>query len=121
MHLLALYGSGGHSTELSLLLSLLTHEITTLSAVLQNTDTHSTPPAHAQRYTIERPREVHGSYTKAIWGTIRTTYQSSKLLKEIEPDCILVNGPGVSLCMVIANWVAHLPIPRIHAKLIKRI
>lgn len=61
-------------------------------------------PMNTKFYTIPRSREVGQSYIIAIWMTIYAFFVSLRLVYQLKPSLLLVNGPGTCLpvCLSIA-------------------
>lgn len=59
-------------------------------------------PQDAQFIRIPRSREVGQSYITAIWSTLVAFVACLKLVFSLQPQLVLVNGPGTCLPICIA-------------------
>jgi len=108
--IMIIWGSGGHTTEMILLLKKLKVEkFQPIYNVLANTDETSTRKIQASEspilecsswHRIIRSREVKQSWITTIWTTFLSCWQSIYIVITLQPKLILCNGPGtcVPLC-----------------------
>ena len=128
---LVVLGSGGHTTEMLHLLSSINNyeNYAPLNYIIASSDTTSQNrlkafsstaqmgdngkkstskdgiklPPHCQIYKIPRAREVGQSYLSSIFTTLQSIlYTGHLILFQIQPDLLLLNGPGT--CLPIALW-----------------
>lgn len=128
---IAVLGSGGHTTEMIILLSSITsHDnYQPLNYIIASTDTtsiqrlqefrkpadennykddqktnkHIALPPYNNIFYIPRAREVGQSYFTSIFTTIYSIIHTAHIvLIKTQPDLVLLNGPGT--CLPIAFW-----------------
>ncbi|XP_060071076.1 UDP-N-acetylglucosamine transferase subunit ALG14 homolog [Ylistrum balloti] len=115
---LAIVGSGGHTTEILTLMSGLGEHYTPRYYVIANTDTMSEEKVHdfevkrgqgnSKNYEIHkipRSREVKQSWVTTVLSTLRATLVSFPLVFRLRPNIILCNGPGTCIPICIAGFV----------------
>ncbi|XP_022915917.2 UDP-N-acetylglucosamine transferase subunit ALG14 [Onthophagus taurus] len=107
-------GSGGHTTEMLLLIQGLDFKkYTPRSYIIAKTDTttykkikHFESTLNEGSYTIykvPRSREVHQSYITSIFSTLYSILYCIPLILKIRPEVVLCNGPGT--CIPICGLV----------------
>ena len=107
-HLLAVFGSGGHTKELLALLAALPRGFAASRAfVCADTDATSLPSAlalgvltqaeAARVHRIARAREVGQPAAAAVWGTLRGFAHALRVVRAEQPHVLLVNGPGTCI------------------------
>ncbi|KAI8997032.1 oligosaccharide biosynthesis protein Alg14-like protein [Pilobolus umbonatus] len=112
-------GSGGHTTEMLQLIQSLDPQIyNNRHYILTHTDTLSELKAidyertrKTGTYTISkipRAREVNQPMITVIWTMMISILKSIKILKSINPDLILCNGPGSCLPICILAYIPRL-------------
>lgn len=126
---LVVLGSGGHTTEMLHLLSSIQHEefYSPIDYIVASTDTNSVKriealnssnfgkgkkkmslPPHQNIYQIPRSREVGQSYLTSIFTTLYSIFYTAHLiLFKIQPDLLLINGPGTSLPVALWTFIAR--------------
>ena len=112
---LAIAGSGGHTTELIRLMSSLPSSFTPRAYVMATTDRMSLSKIQCfeeehqslnagvfEIHRIPRSREVRQSWLSTVWTTLYAVAHSIPLLWSIKPDLILCNGPGtcIPICFI---------------------
>ncbi|XP_063283372.1 UDP-N-acetylglucosamine transferase subunit ALG14 homolog [Pelobates fuscus] len=113
--LLAVAGSGGHTTEMLRLLSNLSTAYSPRYYVLAETDTmseerirsfestrnHESRPPLYSIHRIPRSREVRQSWISSVFTSIKSALHCFPLTARLRPDVILCNGPGtcVPVCL----------------------
>ncbi|XP_069593792.1 UDP-N-acetylglucosamine transferase subunit ALG14 [Ranitomeya imitator] len=109
--LLVVAGSGGHTTEILRLLSVLSTSYYPTHYVLAETDKMSEEKIHSfetskkrtstePKYTIHRiprSREVRQSWSSSFLTTLQSLFYSLPLTFRLKPDVILCNGPGTCI------------------------
>ncbi|XP_029978897.1 UDP-N-acetylglucosamine transferase subunit ALG14 homolog [Sphaeramia orbicularis] len=111
---LAVAGSGGHTTELLRLMDSLSPSYKPRHYVIADTDKISEEKictfesskelrASEPQFTIcrvPRSREVHQSWSSSVISTLHALLYSVPLVYKLRPDLVLCNGPGtcVPLC-----------------------
>ena len=111
-------GSGGHTTEMLMLLPQLLSPITgTCVNIYPRIYIHSIGDEQSRRkasefegsfgseplsLSIPRARQVGQSYITSIFTTLKSLYFAFALVREVEPDLILCNGPGVCVPICIS-------------------
>ena len=108
-------GSGGHTAEMLTLLGAIDIlHIDKIHFVVANTDTHSREKALKwlskkkilfDIHFIVRAREVGQNWCSSIFTTF-ASFICSMYLFRINPDILLVNGPGTCLPMVIQGFIS---------------
>jgi len=112
---LAIAGSGGHTTELIRLMSSLPSNFTPRAYVMATTDKMSLTKIQSfeeehqllnggmfELHRIPRSREVRQSWLSTVWTTLYAVTHSIPLVWSIKPDLILCNGPGtcIPICFI---------------------
>ncbi|PIC36067.1 hypothetical protein B9Z55_015202 [Caenorhabditis nigoni] len=110
--LCAVLGSGGHTTEMLELIKHFGEEFETRTYIIADTDTISEDKAkeheksrNNEKFVIERiprAREVGQSYFTSIASTFHATVFAVKLIYNIRPDLVLLNGPGTCIPIALA-------------------
>uniref|UniRef100_A0A3Q3W6N4 UDP-N-acetylglucosamine transferase subunit ALG14 n=1 Tax=Mola mola TaxID=94237 RepID=A0A3Q3W6N4_MOLML len=109
---LAVAGSGGHTTEILRLMECLSAAYTPRHYVLADTDKMSEDKIHNFEgskqhsdsqfiiHRIPRSREVQQSWSSSVISTLKALWYSVPLVFRLRPDVVLCNGPGtcVPLC-----------------------
>ncbi|XP_075869806.1 UDP-N-acetylglucosamine transferase subunit ALG14 isoform X1 [Nelusetta ayraudi] len=110
--LLAVVGSGGHTTEIIRLLESLSAVYTPRHYVIADTDrmgedkvctfeaSRQSSKSQFNIWRIPRSREVHQSWSSSVVSTLNALRYSLPLVFKVRPDVVLCNGPGtcVPLC-----------------------
>lgn len=118
LSLLAVAGSGGHTTELLRLLESLSDAYSPRHYVVADTDEMSahkirsselsrankdpsTPFPEYYIHRIPRSREVRQAWLSTVCTTLYSTWFSLPLTLSVKPDLVLCNGPGtcVPICI----------------------
>jgi beta-1,4-N-acetylglucosaminyltransferase len=110
---LVVFGSGGHTAEMCVMLKALNDMYAPLAYVAATTDTTSAASAVAQHaispatvlQRIPRSREVGQSYLSAVISTARSVLASFALVARLRPQLVLCNGPGTCLPICAAAWI----------------
>lgn len=119
---LVVLGSGGHTTEmLHLIRNLDPARYTPIVLVVATTDTTSLRRVQAyphtlpfdrdtvSTYRIPRSREVGQSYSTSVWTTLYSFWFAFWLTGvQVQPDLLLVNGPGTCLPMALSAFLFRL-------------
>lgn len=115
LKVLAIAGSGGHTSELIRLMSSLPNNFTPRVYILATSDKMSLNKINSfeenykladsgkyEIYRIPRSREVRQSWISTVWTTLYAFAHSMPLVWSIKPDLILCNGPGtcVPICFI---------------------
>ena len=115
LKVLAVAGSGGHTSELLRLLSSLPKDFTPRVYIIASSDKMSLNKINDFEsklklikkgdfdvHTIPRSREVRQSWSSTVFTTIYATIYSIPLVWSVKPDLILCNGPGtcVPICFI---------------------
>lgn len=114
------FGSGGHTTELLLMLESLnvavykhvfvvvaetdTWSMTKISDHFANKMKHKVDFSQITIKKVKRAREVKQSYVTSVWTTLVALLHSLIIVIECRPDLVVTNGPGTAVPLVIANW-----------------
>jgi beta-1,4-N-acetylglucosaminyltransferase len=133
---LVILGSGGHTSEMIRLLDELDSEryLSNLVYIIAESDTTSLPRVEEHNimkakttptrldgsssssssyevYRLPRAREVHQSYLSSIHTTLRSLLSTYILLRNIQPDLIIANGPGTCVPVLyvafVLRWVSY--------------
>lgn len=113
-----LFGSGGHSTEMHMLLQnaklsrMLDHQINRLICVISDDD-HLIENKINKEFTSEnkhkletvrfrRSRRIGQSSLSAIWTTLLGLISSIKLILSYKPKLCITNGPAISVTISLA-------------------
>lgn len=116
---MVLFGSGGHSTEMMMLLrnarmpEKLADEdnIDKLICVISDDDCFIQDTLNEQFFNsyhkfdtirMKRPRAVKQSYLTSIWTFLIVLHYSFCLIREHQPKLLLTNGPGLSVTVALA-------------------
>lgn len=118
LSLMAVAGSGGHTTELLRLLEHLSNAYSPRHYIIADTDEmsakkissfelnranrdHSTMFPEYYIHRIPRSREVQQSWLSTVLTTLYSTWLSFPLTYRVRPDLVLCNGPGtcVPICV----------------------
>ncbi|XP_020644301.3 UDP-N-acetylglucosamine transferase subunit ALG14 isoform X1 [Pogona vitticeps] len=113
--LLAVAGSGGHTTEILRLLGSLSQKYSPRHYVLADSDKmseekiRSFEQKRAEMFSnclftlhrIPRSREIHQSWSSSALTTLHSMFSSLPLTFRLKPDLVLCNGPGtcVPICI----------------------
>jgi len=114
VRVLAVLGSGGHTTEMLRIVKILDDEFMPLSFVYAETDKHSSDQVKEvieKPYsirTIPRAREVKQSWKSTVLSTLRAIFHAIPIMFDLRPDLLLLNGPGTCIPLVIAAFVLQL-------------
>ena len=121
--LMLVFGSGGHTTELLLMLEnlnvagfahvhILVAQTDTWSMTKIKThclknfkhpfDIENTPNVTVWR--VKRAREVKQSYVTSVLTTLIALAHSALIVARTRVDLIVTNGPGTAVPLVLANW-----------------
>ncbi|XP_067947906.1 UDP-N-acetylglucosamine transferase subunit ALG14-like [Watersipora subatra] len=103
-HLMAVLGSGGHTKELLVFLSVLGPKLSPRSFIVAESDHLSVDKIRQQQkesqdinyeiFKLPRSREIHQSYLSSIFTSIKALMFAVPLVIRVKPDILLVNGPG---------------------------
>lgn len=129
---LVILGSGGHTSEMIRLLDELDSEryLSNLVYIVADSDNTSLPrleehlkakttPTTTQLdasssyevYQLPRAREVHQSYLSSIYTTLRSIVSTYTLLRNVQPDLIIANGPGTCVPVLyvacVLRWISY--------------
>eukprot|EP00659_Diplonema_papillatum_P007528 gene7528-11533_t len=116
--LLAVLGSGGHTTEMFYDLGTLPHWRSRFACtyVVADTDKGSSGKAAAFEKTfgqdariavVPRAREVGQSYFTSIFTTLRSSVTGFAVVLSLMPDLIVCNGPGTCVPICAAAYFAR--------------
>lgn len=119
-NIMVLFGSGGHSTEMLMLLrnsrlteKLKSDQIHRLTCVLSEDD-HLIEDKIKQEFAncegahkletvrLRRARKVGQSYISSVWTTITGFFSSMSLILSHRPHLCLTNGPAISVIVSVA-------------------
>ena len=125
--LMIVFGSGGHTTEMLLMLeSLNVQNYRHVYLIIARSDTWSltkitehfktkmkfpvdlTNPDSKNKISIWRvfrAREVKQSYITSVFTTLIALVQSFCIVVYCKADLIVSNGPGTALPLVLSNWI----------------
>lgn len=112
IRVMAVLGSGGHTTELLRLMKRLKREIyTPITFVVAETDTTSESkttldwkPSKSDSFAvIPRSREVGQAWVSSVWTTLHSLYYCLGLVYTRRPHLVLCNGPGtcIPICAAV--------------------
>ncbi|ETN14948.1 hypothetical protein PPTG_07188 [Phytophthora nicotianae INRA-310] len=112
IRVMAVLGSGGHTTELLKLMKRLKREIyTPITFVVAETDKTSQtkteldwkPNDKDSFAIIPRSREVGQSWSSTVWTTLRSFQSCLGLVYNHRPQLVLCNGPGtcIPICAAV--------------------
>ncbi|KAI9984005.1 hypothetical protein PInf_005295 [Phytophthora infestans] len=112
IRVMAVLGSGGHTTELLKLMKRLKREIyTPITFVVAETDKTSQakteldwkPTQRDSFAIIPRSREVGQSWSSTVWTTLRSFQSCLGLVYNRRPQLVLCNGPGtcIPICAAV--------------------
>ena len=127
-------GSGGHTTEmLEFVQSLSRQTYSPRCFVVASTDSGSPlalrrvertlldvddndegisrlidPKCDAVLLRVPRSREVKQSYVSSVWTTLVAFVAALRLVRRVQPQLLLVNGPGTCLPLCLAVWLLAL-------------
>lgn len=117
---MTLFGTGGHSTEMLMLMrnsksiqKVDSGEISHLTCVVSEDDklvinklnqeiNNCKKRDQIEITRLSRARRVGQSYISAIWTTLTSIFQAIILIVEQKPQLCLTNGPGISVTVLIA-------------------
>ena len=114
--LLAVLGSGGHTTEMFYDLETLQDNRVVRHYVVADTDSGSGKKADlfesnatktqctATKHIVPRAREVGQSYVTSIFTTLRASVTSFAIVFKVMPDVIVCNGPGTCVPIAVAAY-----------------
>lgn len=114
VRLMAILGSGGHTTEMLRIVKVLDDEFTPICFIVADTDKHSAKMTHEMIKRpfnikiIPRAREVKQSWTSTIFSTMKAFFAAIPIIYDVRPDLILVNGPGTAIPLIIASFILQL-------------
>ncbi|TDH74049.1 hypothetical protein CCR75_008186 [Bremia lactucae] len=120
IRVMAVLGSGGHTTELLKLMKNLKRAVyTPITFVVAKTDNTSQakteldwkPTIKDSFVVIPRSREVGQSWLSTVWTTLRSFLSCVQLVYHCRPELVLCNGPGT--CIPVCAAVLLLRIFRI--------
>ncbi|XP_029934649.1 UDP-N-acetylglucosamine transferase subunit ALG14 [Myripristis murdjan] len=114
---LAVAGSGGHTTEILRLMESLSPSYRPRHYVIADTDkmseekicTFETSKEHTDSdsqftiHRIPRSREVHQSWSSSTVSTLNAIRYSVPLVFSLRPDMVLCNGPGTCVPLCVAG------------------
>jgi len=109
VRMMAVLGSGGHTTEMLRVVKVLDPEFNPICFVYAETDRHSSQMTneHIQRpyiiRSIPRAREVRQSWLTTVQSTLRAIFHSIPIMFDVRPDLLLVNGPGTCIPVILAS------------------
>lgn len=109
-------GSGGHTSEMCTLIKSMDKNKYQFEFVVAQTDEKSEPFARSNLvgyvnepflfHYIPRSREVHQSYFSSIFSTLHALlHTTSIIIFKINPDLILVNGPGTCVPVCFSSYI----------------
>ncbi|KAE8896361.1 hypothetical protein PF005_g1565 [Phytophthora fragariae] len=112
IRVMAVLGSGGHTTELLKLMKRLKREVyTPITFVVAETDKTSQAkteldwnPTETDSFAvIPRSREVGQSWSSTVWTTLRSFQSCLGLVYNRRPQLVLCNGPGtcIPICAAV--------------------
>ncbi|KAG6614903.1 UDP-N-acetylglucosamine transferase subunit ALG14 [Phytophthora cinnamomi] len=112
IRVMAVLGSGGHTTELLKLMKRLKRDVyTPITFVVAETDKTSQAkteldwkPTDADAFAIiPRSREVGQSWSSTVWTTLRSFQTCLGLVYNRRPQLVLCNGPGtcIPICAAV--------------------
>jgi len=114
VRVMAVLGSGGHTTEMLRILSVLDNEFGPITVVVAETDRQSTFMAKQKLIkpyklqVIPRAREVKQTWSSTILSTAKAIFSSIPVVFDDRPDLLLLNGPGTCIPIVIASFCLQL-------------
>merc|ERR1712242_16322 len=115
VRVVAVLGSGGHTTEMIRIINSLDDCFSPLCLVQADTDKHSGPMArekikdkHFRLYKVPRAREVKQSWATSVLSTLKAVIHSIPIVFDLRPDLLLLNGPGTCIPIVIAAIILQL-------------
>lgn len=114
VRLLAVLGSGGHTTEMLRIVKILDDEFSPICFVYADTDKHSCQMVQQmiqKPYTIKtipRAREVKQSWATTVISTLRAIFHAIPIAFDVRPDLLLVNGPGTCIPIILASLLLQL-------------
>ncbi|CAI5729781.1 unnamed protein product [Hyaloperonospora brassicae] len=113
VRVMAVLGSGGHTTELLKLMKRLNRDVYTyITFVLAETDRTSKKRTQLDYdfreatdafVVIPRSREVGQSWSSSVWTTLLSLYSCLRLVYNRHPQLVLCNGPGtcIPICAAV--------------------
>lgn len=114
VRLLAVLGSGGHTTEMLRVVKILDNEFSPICFVYADTDKHSCQMARQMIHkpfsmkTIPRAREVKQSWLSTVVSTARAIFHAIPIAFDVRPDLLLVNGPGTCIPIILASLLLQI-------------
>lgn len=66
------------------------------------------PKCDAVLLRVPRSREVKQSYVSSVWTTLVAFVAALRLVRRVQPQLLLVNGPGTCLPICVAVWLLAL-------------
>lgn len=129
---MVVFGSGGHTGEMIGICRGLTARYSPRVYVRAASDTTSEPAALQHEHvasgpggglafaTIPRSREVGQSLLTTPFTMLKATLASVVLVARVQPDVLVVNGPGVCLPVVLAAFTVRLLVPHLLWMLVVR-
>lgn len=117
---LAVLGSGGHTTELLSLMEKLGDHYQPRYYVMAKSDhmseekvdrVENTCGTKYEIFKIPRSREVKQSWITTVISTLYSTLHSFPLVFRLQPEIILCNGPGTCIPICIAGFILKMFYP----------
>uniref|UniRef100_A0A0N4ZLN8 UDP-N-acetylglucosamine transferase subunit ALG14 n=1 Tax=Parastrongyloides trichosuri TaxID=131310 RepID=A0A0N4ZLN8_PARTI len=120
LNYMAVMGSGGHTMELSMVIKSLKEKCyMERYYIIADTDKLSEEKIHTLeketfdygKYVIRkipRSREVGQSYLTSIFTTIKAQISSFKIIFELQPNVLFINGPGTAIPIVFSVFILDL-------------
>lgn len=123
---MVLFGSGGHSTEMLMLLRnaniasrLHNNDVDSLTCVISSDDDliehkifrklfHNETNSKVKTIRVERARKVGQSYITSLWTTLRSIYDSVDIIRKHKPHLCITNGPSISVTTSLAIRIYNL-------------
>jgi beta-1,4-N-acetylglucosaminyltransferase len=119
VRVLAVLGSGGHTTELLTLVQALDAarfqfvfcKAASDTTSAQRLEQYFSTQGNNQQFTvlnIPRARDVGQSYWTSIWTTLRAQWFAFRVLQKARAQLVLCNGPGTCVPVCVAAIVARI-------------
>lgn len=115
VHLMAVFGSGGHTKEMITLVGGLEAKFTPRSYIVADSDKLSAKKIRDLHltlkddiytmYTLPRSRKLHQSYLSSIFTSLKALAFALPLVVYAKPDVLIVNGPGTCIPVCIAAYI----------------
>lgn len=116
LSLISVLGSGGHTNEMLRLIQNFPVDQSKLKVtfLIAETDVHSEDKISTaikqnlvyDIFKIPRSREVGQSYVTSIFTTIKACLHSWRVTNSINPDILLINGPGTCIPILLLSYVS---------------